>query len=324
MGSIEQDVVIPTIDLSAILSPSPSRDVRNAIVSAVRSACQDYGFFQLTGHCIPLALQRETLLCAKRLFDLPLEEKKAMSMSKSMGMSKRGYEAVGGQKLDTQPDTKEGFYLGVEIPADDPRAGSFLKGPNFWPPSLSDEEFRTPLMNYHARVLELHEILINILAEGLEYDGAQMVMQEFMKDPVANIKLLHYPPNVKTEDDTNENIGAGAHTDFGCTTILLQQPEKHGLQVLYPPTNTWISVPAKEDAFIVNVGDLLDKWTKGKYRSAVHRVVNVNSTDRYSIAFFYQGNLSTELRPLDGSDIGKMFTETVEEHIRSKFKKTFG
>jgi len=158
----------------------------------------------------------------------------------------------------------------------------------------------------------------------LEYNGAQEVMQEFMKDPVANIKLLHYPPNVKTKDDGIESIGAGAHTDFGCTTILLQQPDKHGLQVLFPPTNTWISVPAKENVFIVNVGDLLDKWTKGKYRSAVHRVVNVNTTDRYSIAFFYQGNLATELRPLDGSYIDKTSTETVEEHIKGKFKKTFG
>jgi isopenicillin N synthase-like dioxygenase len=88
---------------------------------------------------------------------------------------------------------------------------------------------------------------------------------------------------------------AGAHTDFGATTILLQQPDKHRLQILYPPTNTWILMPAKEDVFIVNVGGLLDKWTKGKYRSAVHRVVNISTPDRYSLAFFYQGNLATEL-----------------------------
>jgi isopenicillin N synthase-like dioxygenase len=115
---------------------------------------------------------------------------------------------------------------------------------------------------------------------------------------------------------------AGAHTDFGCTTILLQQPNQHGLQVLYPPTNSWIPVPAKEDVLIVNVGDLLQKWTKGEYRSAVHRVVNVSETDRYSVPFFYHGNLGTKLAPLDGSDDGE--EETVEEHIRGRFVKSFG
>jgi isopenicillin N synthase-like dioxygenase len=71
------------------------------------------------------------------------------------------------------------------------------------------------------------------------------------------------------------------------------------------------------------VGDLLDKWTKGVYRSAVHRVVNVSKTNRYSVPFFYHGNLSTKLRPLDGS-AGDGETETVEEHIKGRFKKTFG
>jgi isopenicillin N synthase-like dioxygenase len=72
----------------------------------------------------------------------------------------------------------------------------------------------------------------------------------------------------------------------------------------------------------VNVGDLLQKWTRGEYRSAVHRVVNVSQTDRYSVPFFYHGNLATELAPLDGSGDGK--EETVEAHIRGRFAKTFG
>jgi isopenicillin N synthase-like dioxygenase len=84
-------------------------------------------------------------------------------------------------------------------------------------------------------------------------------------------------------------------------------------------------VPAKEDVFIVNIGDLLQKWTKGEYKSAVHRVVNVSTTDRYSVPFFYHGNLSTRLSPLDGSLAdGDGDAETVEEHIKGRFRKTFG
>jgi isopenicillin N synthase-like dioxygenase len=72
----------------------------------------------------------------------------------------------------------------------------------------------------------------------------------------------------------------------------------------------------------VNVGDLLRKWTKGEYRGAVHRVVNLSETDKYSVPFFYHGNLGTKLAPLDGSGDGE--EETVEEHIRGRFAKTFG
>jgi isopenicillin N synthase-like dioxygenase len=205
MVFIEDQPTIPTIDLSPFLSPSSPQSSRDAVITAVRSACQSYGFFQLTGHGIPLSLQRSILHCAELLFALPLAEKQAMAMSKSMGMSKRGYEAVGGQTLDVKPDTKEGFYIGVEVPADDPTAGTFLKGPNLWPASLRAEDFRTPVMEYHRRVLGLHELLLRILAAGLSEQGKEL-MEGFMQDAVANIKLLHYPPNAK-EGAEEQSVG---------------------------------------------------------------------------------------------------------------------
>lgn len=205
MGSISSELSIPLINIFPFLSPSATQEARDIVVSAVRSACEDYGFFQLTGHGIPLSLQREILHCSKRLFDLPLNDKQNMAMNKSMGLSKRGYEGVGDQKLDLKPDTKEGFYLGFDMDENDPRAGTFLKGPNFWPATLSEEEFKGPVMEYHARVLELHEILLKILALGLPY--ADNVFDEFMKDPVANIKLLHYPPN--SPEEVTDEISLG-------------------------------------------------------------------------------------------------------------------
>jgi isopenicillin N synthase-like dioxygenase len=194
-----QDVSIPVIDLSPITSIQPTLEDRQKIISEVRSACQGYGFFQLIGHGIPLALQREIFTCTKRLFSLSLEQKQSMAMTKSMGQSKRGYEAIGGQKLDDKPDTKEGFYIGVELPTDHPEAGTFLKGPNFWPAALSDHDFKKPVMEYHERVLKLHELLLRILAEGMPYGGA--IFDGFMEDAVANIKLLHYPPNAAKETE---------------------------------------------------------------------------------------------------------------------------
>ena len=100
-------------------------------------------------------------------------------------------------------------------------------------------------------------------------------------------------------------------------TILLQQPDHPGLEVL-SPDKTWIPLPATEDVLIVNIGDVLQKFTEGKFKSAVHRVVNVGVGDRYSVPFFYHGNLRVRTRRVQGD------TETVEEHILGRFRATFG
>lgn len=209
MALSEETSSIPLVDISPILSPTSTPRAREDVIKQLSSASQKYGFFQLTGHGIPLFLQREILLCSKRLFSLPLSQKQEKAMSRSPGLSKRGYEAIGGQKLASIPDTKEGFYIGVETPADDPKAGSFLTGPNFWPEGLRDDEFREPVMAYHEQVLELHESLLRILAEGLE--GGVGLFDDFMVDPVANIKLLHYPP---TASENQAEVPLGGHLQF--------------------------------------------------------------------------------------------------------------
>ncbi|RFU32381.1 hypothetical protein B7463_g3977, partial [Scytalidium lignicola] len=307
---------IPVIDISPFLNPKSTLTQQKEVVSAVRDACVSYGFFQLVGHGVPLKLQQQIIGCAKTFFELPLAEKQELAMSKAMGESNRGYERVGGQALESDklPDLKEGIYIGREISPDNPRAGAFLHGPNMWP-KLPHETFRTPIEEYRTRMVEVAHHLLKILALGLPY--ADDIFEEFMLEPVANVRLLHYPPQTSKDE---RQLGAGAHTDFGCITLLLQQPDTTGLEVLYPPTNSWIPVPAVADRFIVNIGDLLDKWTGGHYRSALHRVINFGETDRYSVPFFYSGNLATRLMPLDGSE-GEGIT--VEEHIKGKFKKSY-
>ena len=91
MGLVDQDI-------SPFSSLTSSQESRDAVIPAVRSACHEYGFFQLSGHGVPVTMQQEILLYAKRLFDLPLGQKQAMAVNKSMGVSRRGYEAAGAQK----------------------------------------------------------------------------------------------------------------------------------------------------------------------------------------------------------------------------------
>lgn len=180
---------------------------------------------------------------------------------------------------------------------------------------IQTSEFKTPLLDYHERLTALSLVLMSILRRGLSHVDTS-IFDHFCKDPVASIRLLHYPPQPKIEDRLQ--LGAGAHTDFGAVTLLLQD-DKAGLQVLDQSSGDWINVPPDGDAYVVNVGDMLDKWTKGKYKSNVHRVINESGRDRYSVPFFFDGNLDCVLDPLDGSD-GEGIT--VEEHMMERYAAT--
>ncbi|KAL3426671.1 citrinin biosynthesis oxygenase CtnA [Phlyctema vagabunda] len=303
---------IPTIDISPWISSDSSDEDRDAVVSALRDASRTYGFFQLVGHGIPLADQEGVFKCAERLFSISLEEKMEVSIKNALGSANRGYEAFQGQTLQTGmlPDMKEGFFIGAEVPASDPRAGTFLTGPNLWPKSLPRESFQEPLEAYRMKMVELAEIVLKALARGLPSPATPDIFNEFMIEPSGNLRLLHYPPQTSVDE---RQLGAGAHTDFGGITFLLQQPGTSGLQVLYPPTEEWIEVPVKVNSFVVNIGDLLQKWTGSYYRSAWHRVINTGDNHRYSAPFFFNGNMKLQIAPIDGAP-----RVTVEEHIKGK------
>jgi isopenicillin N synthase-like dioxygenase len=111
---------------------------------------------------------------------------------------------------------------------------------------------------------------------------------------------------------------AGAHTDFGAITLLLQHPGQEGLEVLHPNVDAWIPVPTVPNTYVVNVGDVLSAWTGGRYRSTVHRVINKSTSDRYSIPFFLDGTLTTTMRPLDGS-VMRGDEKTVGQHLEERF-----
>ncbi|KPI43057.1 putative iron/ascorbate oxido [Cyphellophora attinorum] len=273
---------IPTIDISPYLRQQASADDKAAVKDAVKNACAKYGFFQLSGHGVPLTAQQAVIEASRRLFSLPQKQKDALSLKNSP--ARRGYERVGEQVLDINalPDFKEGYYVGREVPAKDM---SFSRGPNQWPPpeSLPDDHFRNPITEYWQYLVQLCDTMMEILTLGLGHDIS--VLQNFTREPAANLKLLHYPPHLSKDE---RQFGAGAHTDFGALTILLQQPGKHGLQVFDRSSGEWIAVPAVEDIFVVNIGDLIQKWTDGEYNSTVHRVVNISGGDRYSVPCFYQ------------------------------------
>ncbi|KAH8598931.1 2og-Fe oxygenase family protein [Bisporella sp. PMI_857] len=321
--TVQSSFHIPTVDISPYFE-DPTSSAAQKIISEIRDTCLTTGFFQLVGHGVPKPLQERVFKGSEAFFKLPFEEKKKLDKTVSVGHSNRGYELIGNQGLqeDALPDLKEGFYVGQHIDESDPRVQrkAFLMGPNLWPPSelVSEEVFKQPMEEYFARMFQLGLTVMEVLAKGLPYGDD--VFKEFVSnDAVSSIRLLHYPPDLSNDE---RQLGAGAHTDFGAITLLLQDGIG-GLQVWDYAAEIWRDVTPNEDAYVVNVGDMLQMWTSGRYKSSLHRVINRGGKDRYSVPFFFDGNLDTVLRPLDGSEL-KGEALTVEEHMRERFSSTYG
>lgn len=312
---------IPTVDISVFLE-NPACPEAQEIINTVRNACQSTGFFQIIGHGVSKSLQQAVFEGSKQFFKLPMEVKKALDAKKVRGH--RGYDVLASQSYEAGvlPDLKEGFYTGEDIPDEDPRVqeGRFFMGQNVWPsPSLVPySEFQQPVEIYHKELSALSIQVLRLIEHTLPY-GRGIFNQFISGNPITPMRVLHYPPARMTDEP---QYGSSAHTDFGAITLLLQD-QSPGLEVRDNKTGQWVSVPPNPDAYVVNIGDMLSFWTKGKYISSVHRVVNQNPWDRYSIVFFFDGNADTELRALDGSEADLENPLTVEQHMLRRMADSY-
>lgn len=307
---------LPIIDVSGLSASDPAK--RAAVGAALRAACLDKGFFYCTGHGIPQGLIDAVFAETKAFFDLP--EAAKLEIEKSKSFANRGYERLRGQTLEAgaPADLKEGFYIGTELPMDDPRvvARRFNRGPNQWPADLPG--FRPAMAAYFAAMLDLGERLFRGIA--LSLDLPEDHFAAFVRDPIATLRLLHYPP--QPQDAGENEKGAGAHTDFGGLTLLLQD-DVGGLQVFDNASGGWIHAQPVPGAFVVNLGDMIARWTNDHYRSTLHRVVNASGRERYSVPFFLTGNPDHEVANLIAGEAAKYAPITVEAHLRAMYDKTY-
>ncbi|HUO22356.1 MAG TPA: 2-oxoglutarate and iron-dependent oxygenase domain-containing protein [Caulobacteraceae bacterium] len=312
---------LPVIDISGLRGGD--RAARHAVAAAMRAACLDKGFFYISGHGIDEQLVAGVLAAARALFALPLEDK--LRLDKAKSPANRGYERIRGQTLEpgAPGDLKEGFYLGEDLSDDDPRvrAGKFNHGANQWPPGLAG--FRSATSAYAAAMTDLAGRLMQGLA--LSLDLPEQHFAAFCEQPLTTLRLLHYPP--QPPDAAANEKGAGAHTDFGALTILLQDANG-GLQVHDHASDSWIHAAPIPGTFVINLGDMIARWTNDRYKSTLHRVVNLSGQERYSVPFFYSGNPDHKVTCLPGclepGQAPLYPPTTVEEHLRAMYRRTYG
>jgi isopenicillin N synthase-like dioxygenase len=315
-------VDIPLIDLQGAQQPQGPRCAQ--VARQLREAGLSAGFFYIRGHGVPEALIERQFAMARALFDLPMAAKEAVSLKHSRCM--RGYEAMGEQTLDehARPDLKESFYCGLPYPDDHPyvQRGYYSYGANQWPAELP--ALAPQCAAYTDTMLALARRLMQLMALSLGlpeswFDGSG-------DNPMVTLRLLRYPPHPADADGLS--FGAGAHTDWGAITLLAQD-RNGGLQVQMPD-GRWCDATPIEGTLVINLGDMVPRWTNGLYHSNPHRVRNLHSggEPRHSIPFFYSPDYLARVEPLPtcvSADNPPRYAPcTAGEHLQQMAAKTYG
>lgn len=313
---------LPVIDLAA--SFGHDRAAVQATASQIDAACRTHGFFYVVGHGVPLALISHLFMLNRRFFQLPEPVKQQWHIERSGGL-KRGFDPVGWQSLDPgrPADLKESFYLGAERGPDDAlvRAGTPQHGPNQWPDESLVPGFRASCEAYSAALDRLARHLMGLMALGLQLPRDHF--EPFMRNPMPVLRLLHYPP--QSASQVEGQIGSGAHTDWGGLTLLAQD-SAGGLQV-QGRDGQWIDARPVEGAFVVNLGDMMQRWTNDAYRSTLHRVVNnVSGRERHSAAYFHDIDYHAVVSALptchSAANPPRYAPVTAGEHIVEMYRRT--
>ena len=304
---------LPTIDISDLACDDLVR--RQAVADAIGQAAREVGFFYVTGHGIAPELIAGIRAAAKEIFALPMERKMAYYIGQSK--SHKGYVPEGEEIYGSgKPDHKEAFDIGFQAADDHPFvvAKTPLIGANEWPD--------VPEFQYYDAVFALGHRLFDAFALALGLPEGYF--RSMVTCPPSKLRLIHYPFDASAEDVP----GIGAHTDYECFTLLLA--DQPGLEVLNEDSD-WIDAPplknaTGEEAFVINIGDMLEVLSAGTFVATAHRVRKVPQ-ERYSFPLFFACDYHTLIRPLPGfleaGEASEYQELSIGEHMWSQALQTY-
>jgi isopenicillin N synthase-like dioxygenase len=295
------DTIIPIIDIAALRRRDPEGS--RAIANQLGAACRDVGFFYITNHGVPEKVIADTFRSAQEFFSLPLEEKMRFSLER-YSKCFRGYSPPLSELADGKRNAYELMEFSVEFEEEHPDvlANKPMHGPNQWPDLPGYREANT---RYIEELAALGFDLMRGIAISLDVEE-DYFYKAFHGRSFWQFRTAHYPDEREIraisdqlpQRDKVESIevgdhSCGAHTDYGCLTILLA--DSPGLQVL-SRKGVWFEAPVIPNAYICNIGDMLQYWTKDLYVATKHRVMTSGS--RISLPFFFQPDYESVIEPL--------------------------
>jgi isopenicillin N synthase-like dioxygenase len=289
------DLRIPVIDLGPYLAGEAGALERTAAL--LGKASESIGFYFIANHGVQQALIDRVFAEAERFHHLPLERKlEVRALDQPIG-----YLPVGGQTQRAErygarsqhPDRSASYYIREEFGPDHP--DRLAKKPwvfdNRWPADLPG--FRETLLEYHDTMTALMKKILPLQSTALGMGPDYLLQHDAFNPMNCTLRLLNYPPRVP---ENAGQYGIGPHTDFGYTTILAQA-QKPGLEIL-SRSGEWIKAPAYDGYLLVNNSDLLQRWSNDRFRSAPHRVFNLEGDERFSIPFFVSTRWDVQLECL--------------------------
>ncbi len=272
---------IPVIDVAGCLARRPG--ALQATAQRIHDALTTVGFMVITGHDVPQSLIAQTFGEAERLHALPMASKLGLRLNEH----NNGYMAMGRYAVWTsdvndndKPDLNEAFFIKRERAPDNPlrRSGRRFVGANVWPDEAELPDFRGRALAYADTMDDFTRRLLPAIATALDLPPDWF--DEAFQESQFTLRLSHYPPVAATANQ----FGIAPHTDSSFMTFLAQT-EVPGLQVRMP-SGDWLDVPFVPGSFAVNSGDMMKRWSNGRFLSTPHRALPPVGRHRYAIPFF--------------------------------------
>jgi isopenicillin N synthase-like dioxygenase len=309
---------IPVLDIAPLVARASTQE---AVAEQIGQACRECGFFYIVGHGVKEELTEQLERLSRQFF--AQEEATKMRIRMALGgRAWRGYFPLGGELTSGKPDQKEGLYFAAELSDDHPlvQAGTPIHGKNLFPEIPA---FRETVLNYLAALTDVGHALMRGISLSLGLQESYFA-DRYTGDPLILFRIFNYPAGPKTATAGAPSWGVGEHTDYGLLTIL-KQDDVGGLQV--KSRRGWIEAPPLPGSFICNLGDMLDRMTRGLYRSTPHRVLNTAGRDRLSFPLFYDPNFHAEVRPIEGLESHPFYDDRSERWDHAsvhEFQGTYG
>jgi len=278
---------VPIIDVGGLYSTDAAE--RAKVAELIGKACDDSGFFYAVGHHVPVATMDAACAKGAEFFAKPLDERLKVASDRN----NRGYRQMGDTvHRSGKIFARDSFDLGFPVKADDPEvvAGTPLYAPNQWPDLPG---FEAALSAYYQGCFEVG---MKILEGFALYLGREPdFFTKHFDRPVADMVINHYYAYSTALQVGGSETASGAHTDHGIITILWQD-NSGGLEVMDKEGN-WLPVPPIPGSYVINVGELMKRWTNTRFKATVHRVIHTKDADRFSMPLFCNPNFDTIVDP---------------------------
>ena len=294
---------LPSFDAANFKSPASAELARMA------DCAQEIGFFTVYNTILTPARVRFALSAYRAFFELQESEKQKVNMAQTD--ANRGWGAAGSEQVDpaANPDYKQVFDCGFELPSDNPLSKMRAYGPNLWP--IAPAGFQEVVQAYYHDALAIARLILRVLAQAI---GAEPdYFDNKFTRPMALLRGNYYPPRPAWAGE--KDWGIATHTDYGCLTLLATDGVP-GLEVRLRGGG-WLPVTTEPGTFIINFGEMIEMWTDGKVKATPHRVRGTKQ-ERISMPLFFNPNYDTNVAPSGAAEPIKAI-----DHLQARFDETY-